>query len=126
VAVKLACTLLPLAMLHVEVRMNVTLVVLLLPPLKPACRHDDAVSTSDPFVGALPSATDGVTVMEPPLDKAAVEVKLIVKLTLELWTVLAGVVVTELTPPVGDPIVKLLDVTDAANAGRAVAAVRLP
>jgi hypothetical protein len=67
-----------LAMLHVAVRMNVTLVALLLPPLKPACRHDDDVSTSEPFVGALPSAVDGVTVREPPLDKAAVALKLTV------------------------------------------------
>jgi hypothetical protein len=40
--------------------------------------------------------------------------------------VLVGLAVTALTPPVGDPIVKLLDVTDAADAGRAVTAVRVP
>jgi hypothetical protein len=83
--------------------------------------------TRDPFAGALPSAADGVTVTEPPLDKAAVAVKLTIKLTPGvLWTVLAGVAVTVLTPPVGDPIVKLLDVTDAAEAGRTVMAVNVP
>ena len=37
-----------------------------------------------------------------------------------------GVALTALTPPVGDPIVKLLDVTDAADAGRAATAVKVP
>ncbi len=37
-----------------------------------------------------------------------------------------GVALTALTPPDGDPIVKLLDVTDAADAGRAVTAVKVP
>ena len=88
--------------------MNVTLVVLLLPPLNPACRQADVVVlTRDPFAGALPSAADGVTVMEPPLDNAAVAVKLTIKFTPGVpWTVLAGVALTALTPPEGDPIVK--------------------
>jgi hypothetical protein len=128
VAVKLAWTLSPLAMVQVLVRMNVTLVVVLLPPLNPDWRQaDDVKSTRAPLVGALPSAADGVTVMEPPLANAAVAVKLTVKLTLAaLWTVLTGVTLTALTPPVGDPMVKLLDVTDAADAGSAVTAVKVP
>jgi hypothetical protein len=43
-----------------------------------------------------------------------------------LWTVLVGVALTALTPPDGEPMVKLLEVTDAADAGRAVIAVRVP
>jgi hypothetical protein len=126
--VKLACTVLPLEMLHVLLRMNVTPVVVLLPPLKPGCRHaDDDTLTIEPFAGALPRAADGVTVMEAPLDRGAVAVKLTVKFTAAVpWIVLVGVTETELTPPVGDPIVKLLDVTDAADAGTAVTAVMVP
>jgi hypothetical protein len=76
--VKLTSTLLPMAMLHELMRTNVTPVAVLLPPLNPDCRHADVGSMSEPFVGGLPSAADGATVIEPPLDRAAVAVKLTV------------------------------------------------
>jgi hypothetical protein len=78
-AVKLTCILSPLAMLHVLIRMNVTLVIALLPPLNPDCRQAEEVRlTSAPPAGALPSAADGVTVMEPPLANGAVALKVTV------------------------------------------------
>jgi hypothetical protein len=78
-AVKLTCTLSPLAMLHVLISMNVTLVVVLLPPLNPDCRQAEEVrSTSAPLAGSLPRAPDGVTVMEPPLANGAVALKVTV------------------------------------------------
>jgi hypothetical protein len=76
VAVKLTCTLLPLAILHELIRTKVTLVVVAFPPLNPDCRQPDAWSTRAPLAGTLPNGADGVTVMEPPLAKAAVAVKL--------------------------------------------------
>jgi hypothetical protein len=126
-AVKLTATFWPLAMVQELIRIKVTAVVVgALGLLNPDWRQPDAESTIEPLVGALPSAGADVTVMEPPLDSAAVAVKVTVKFTLVLCTVLVGVAVTAFTPPVGAPIVKGLDWTLAARAGKAVTPVKVP
>jgi hypothetical protein len=110
-AVKLACTLSPLAIVQPLIRVNVMLPVVGAAAVPtPAWKHvADVRSINDAVaaLGATVNAAEGVTVTEllAELDKAPAAMKVTTYVLLEPWTVLVGVALTLLTPPDGVPMV---------------------